>query len=345
MEWDLRTIAEKVGGMLKGDGKRMVRGIASPGSAENDKLVVAWERKVFSVVPEGVPVAAPKGWIEEGRDGIELEDPRSVFPSLLGLFEPRRSYPKGIHGMASVSPEASVDPESWIGPFCVVEAGAAIGRGAVLKAQVFVGKDAVIGDGTVLEPMVSIMDGTRVGRNCLVHAGAVLGCDGFGFNRGPEGETIKVPQIGCVVVEDEVEIGACTTIDRATVGETRIGARTKTDNHDHVGHNARTGSDCLLVAYTGIAGSSKLGSRVTMAARSGTADHVRVGDGAVVAGCGGATKDVEPGAVVSGFPARDHREEMKIQALLRRLPEWAEKVRNLENRLKALEGKMDPADG
>ena len=343
MEWDLRTIAEKVGGILKGDGKRIVRGIASPGSAENDKLVVAWERKVFSVVPEGVPVAAPKGWIEEGRDGIELDDPRSVFPRLLGLFETQRLYPKGIHGMASVSPEASVDPESWIGPFCVVEEGASIGKGAVLKAQVFVGKDAVIGEGTVLEPMVSIMDGTLVGKGCLIHAGAVLGCDGFGFNRGPDGETIKVPQVGRVVLEDEVEIGACTTIDRATVGETRIGARTKTDNHVHVGHNSRTGSDCLLVAYTGIAGSSTLGSRVTMAARSGTADHVSVGDGAVVAGCGGATKDVEPGAVVSGFPARDHREEMKTLAVLRRLPELAENLKNAEKRLKALEGKAERA--
>lgn len=345
MKWILEELAKHLGGKIKGNGKLEITGIASPRSPQPGFLLTVWDRKILFSVPRNVPVVAPLGWLEEGRDGIEVEDPRAAFRELLRLFEDIVSLPRGVHETAFVAPGAKVHPQASVGPFCVVEEGAVIGKDAVLRGHVFVGRKASIGEGSVLEPMTVVMENTVIGRNCLVHAGAVLGCDGFGFERNPDGFPVKVPQIGRVVLEDEVEIGACSTVDRATVGETRIGAGTKTDNHVHVGHNAKTGKGCLLVAFTGMAGSSSLGDGVTMAARSGTADHVHVGDGAILTGCAGAAKDVPPGAVFSGFPARDHREDMKAQVLLRRLPELVEKIRKLEARLAEIEKKGLPSDG
>ncbi len=339
MDWELEALAKALGGHVKGNGRRKVRGIATPDSQQEGFLLVTWERKIMTSVSKRTPVVAPFGWIADGQDGIEIEDPKAAFRTLLGLFGEVFVPQCGIHGTALVLPGAVVDPEASVGPFCVVEEDAVVEKGAVLRAQVFVGRKVRIGEGSILEPMVVVMEGTVIGRNCLVHAGSVLGCDGFGFDRTPEGVPVKVPQIGRVILEDEVEIGACCTVDRATIGETRIGARTKTDDHVHVGHNVRIGHDCVLVAFSGMAGSSSLGNSVTLAARSGTADHVHVGDGAVLTGCAGATKDVPERSVVSGFPARDHRDDMKSQVFLRRLPELMERVKQLEARLAEVEKK------
>jgi UDP-3-O-[3-hydroxymyristoyl] glucosamine N-acyltransferase len=173
------------------------------------------------------------------------------------------------------------------------------------------------------------MEGTRIGKNCLLHASCVLGCDGFGFLPSPKG-AVKIPQIGHVIVGDDVEIGACTAIDRGTIGDTMIGGGTKIDNHVQIGHNVQIGRHCVICAMTGIAGSSVIEDGVTVSGQSAITDHVRVGKGAILGGRSGVTKDLAEGSVVSGFPARPHGEVKRAQMLSIRLPELYERVKRLE---------------
>jgi len=194
-----------------------------------------------------------------------------------------------------------------------------------------------VGAETTVEPGAVLFENVRTGCRCLIHSNAVLGCDGFGFSPS-EGEVPpeKIPQIGGVVLGDDVELGVCSTVDRGTLDDTVIGNGTKVDNHVHIAHNVRIGRNCILVAMTGIAGSAVLEDNVIMAAGSGVKEHTRIGKGATVAAKGGAIKDVPPGEVVSGFPARPHRENFRVQAALQRLPETLSRVKKLEQRLDAL---------
>jgi UDP-3-O-[3-hydroxymyristoyl] glucosamine N-acyltransferase len=251
------------------------------------------------------------------------------FVGALNFFHPERRFPPGIHPTAFVHEEAVVHASASIGPMAVVEKGARIEAGVVLEAQVFVGQKARIGEGSRLHPHVTVGDHCEIGKRAIIHSGAVLGSDGFGFYRTREGHE-KVPQVGIVELGDDVELGANVTIDRATMGKTCVGNGTKIDNMVHIAHNCQIGRRCIIVAQVGISGSTIIEDDVTLAGQVGTVGHVRIGKGTTVAARGVVTQDVEPNSFVSGFPLKPHSEEKRIMAALRKLPDLIKTVRELK---------------
>jgi UDP-3-O-[3-hydroxymyristoyl] glucosamine N-acyltransferase len=260
--------------------------------------------------------------------------------ALIELFHPVPPLVPGVHPRAVVAPDARVDATAAVGPLAVIEAGARMGAGARVGALAYVGPGVQIGEGCALGPRVTLLAGVRLGCRVLVHAGAVLGADGFGF-AFDGAQHRKIPQIGGVLVEDDVEIGANTAIDRATFGDTIVRRGTKIDNLVQIGHNVEVGAHSILVAQVGVSGSSKLGRGVVLAGQVGIADHVTIGDGAMVAAQGGVPSDLEAGGRYLGTPARPILEARRIFAAETRLPELLQRVRALERAVEALGGKLE----
>jgi UDP-3-O-[3-hydroxymyristoyl] glucosamine N-acyltransferase len=211
-----------------------------------------------------------------------------------------------------------------------------LGRGVVLHAGVYVGDDVAVGDECEFFPHVVVRERITVGNRVVIHAGSVLGTDGFGY-RWDGSKHRKIPQIGTIAIEDDVEIGSCVCIDRAKFGTTRVGRGTKVDNLVQVGHNVRVGPHCIVCGQAGLAGTVTLGTGVVLGGQSAVRDHITLGDGTMLAGCSGVMEDVGPKQVVSGLPALPHRQFLREQAALRRLPDLVVQIRKLEERLAALE--------
>ncbi len=239
--------------------------------------------------------------------------------------------------MTSIAPDAAIGAEVSIGPFVSIGAAARIGARVVIGPNVTIGEGAAIGDDTFLHARVSIREHVVLGNRVVVQDGAVIGSDGFGFARRADGTYEKIPQPGRVVIEDDVEIGANTTIDRPAVGETRIKAGTKIDNLVQIAHGVSVGRNTLLCAQVGIAGSTTIGDGVVLAGQVGVAGHIEIGDGVVATAQTGIPNSVEPGTLISGYPAIPNRDWLKASAVFRRLPELKKSLADLESRLSALE--------
>ena len=235
----------------------------------------------------------------------------------------------GIHPTALVDPSAKIPASTSVGPYCVIGRDVVLGESVILGSHVCIEEGACIGDRTHLHPGVVIGWGCRVGADCLLFGGVVIGADGFGFHSDKSGHR-RLPQIGIVVIEDEVEVGANSTVDRARFSETRIGQGTKIDNLVQVGHNVTIGKHCILCSQSGIAGSATIGDFVVLAGQVGVNGHISVGDGVMATGQTGISKDVPAGAVLSGTPGRFRRDELKRQAQISRLGGLLERVRKLE---------------
>jgi UDP-3-O-[3-hydroxymyristoyl] glucosamine N-acyltransferase len=315
-----------------------ITGAASLEDAGPTEITFAAEKRMVELAQatRAAAVIVTPDFPELDKPVIRVMHARLAWAKVLEVFAPIADVPLGVHESANVGEAVVLGKDVSIQAHVVVGARTRLGEGVVLCPGVYIGEDVSIGSGTVVYPNAVILDRVKVGKNCLIHAGAVLGADGFGFVSTSSGHR-KVQHIGSVVVEDEVEIGANSTVDRATTGVTTVGRGTKIDNLVQLGHNVQIGSECLIVALSGVAGSAVVERRVTLAGQSGVAGHLRVGEGSTVASRGLVAKDTPPGSFVSGFPARPHAENMRMLAAQQRLPALLKDFDQLRRRVARLE--------
>lgn len=269
---------------------------------------------------------------------FRVENPSHALAKLCIAIE-SRLWPKskpGIHPSAIIDPSAQIDPEASVGPLCTISSRAKIEKDVVLGAGVHIGVEVVIGQGSMLMPQVRVLDYCSIGKRVRLHSGVVIGSDGFGYYFDG-GRHLKIPQVGGVVVEDDVEIGSNTTIDRARFSQTRIGMGTKIDNLVQIGHNVEIGKHCIIVAQAGIAGSTVLEDYVVIGGQVGIADHVRIGQGTKIGSQSGINHDIEPGSNVRGSPCFPYLFAQRLEVLKKRLPELFQRVKSLEETVELLQ--------
>jgi len=298
----LKKLAKLVSGEIIGDGEVDIQNVSPIEAAGERDLVFVLEEKFLApaLSSSAAALVAPLSAKIENKPAVLVKNPRLAMAQILPLFAPRTKVNPGIHRTAVVAKSAKIGKRVTISPF------------------VCIGEDCEIGDDTIIHPSVTIYDRVKIGKRVIIHSGARIGVDGYGYI--PQGKSyLKIPQIGKVIIEEDVEIYANVCISRATLGSTIIGAGTKIDNLSHVAHNCKIGKNCAIVGLVGFAGSVTLKDHVSVGGQAGINGHVTVGENAVVMARAGVTKDIADNAVVSGFPAIDHSKDLKIQAVLRRL--------------------------
>ncbi len=344
MKVTLERIAKVIDGTVVGDGSVEITGVAGIREAQEGDLTFLanprYEPYLGRTNASAIIVAENHRTISKPL--IQNPNPYLAFLKAVRFFQGDADRPaSGRHPTAVVEEGAVVDPTASLGPHVVVGEGAVIGPRATLHAGCYVGPRAKIGADTLLYPNVTVRECCELGERVIVHSGAVIGSDGFGFVR--DGEIYrKLPQVGNVVVEDDVELGACVTIDRATTGTTRIGSGSKIDNLVQIAHNVQIGKNCIIVAQVGISGSTVLGDHVVLAGQVGLVGHIEIGAGAMVGAKSGVSKSVKPGARMFGCPALPVAQAKRVEASLRHLPELVQTVRQLKRRVEELEGPSGP---
>jgi len=339
----LQEIAQLVQGQLEGDPSVAINGVGSLDEAVPGQMTFVSDAALAGQLPSSKASAALVGASvpAAGIPLVRVKNVQAALAALLGYFNPGDDLPAvGIHPSAVVASSASLAADVAIGPFVVIGEGAVIGAGCVLSAGVKIGANVTLGEGCVLFENAVVRWGCRLGCRVRVGPGCVIGYDGFGYYQS-QGKNVRVPHIGIVELQDDVDLGACVCVDRAKFGVTRVGAGTKIDNYVQVAHNVQIGQGCLLAAQVGLAGSCRLGNYVVMGGQVGVGDHVAIGDLARVGAQSGLLKDVPPGAEVFGTLAVGVRDFMRQTVNVGKLPELQRRVKELESRLNALESSKD----
>lgn len=331
----MAEVAERVDGRLVGDPAVEVSGLAPVDDAAGDRLAFLAARR-YARYASACGAAAflvseeMERELPERATRVVVDEAYPAMRTLLAHFHPSESWEPSVHATAVLGPGVRLGGGVEIGPYAVLEEGVQVGDGTRIAAHCVLGRRSVVGAGCRLHPHVVLYEETLLGDRVIVHSGARLGSDGFGYTV-VDGEHAKIPQVGRCVVGDDVEIGANTTIDRGSLGDTRIGRGAKLDNLVHVAHNVRVGARSLLAALVGIAGSTRIGEGVFFGGQAGAINQLEIGDGVRVTAQTGVIGDLAAGATVTGYPARPHREFLRSQALVSRLPKLLARVEALEN--------------
>ena len=345
----LAELAQQVGGKVLGDGAIVIYKVAPIEDAgPGDIAFLANARyQAYLAGCKASAVIVRTGTIKTDRPDelergyLEAADPYAAFAKVLQIFSPAVAYDRTISPLAHIHPTAILGDGLTIFSGAFIGSRAQVGAGTVLYPGVYLGEGVRVGCDCVLHPNVVVRDGCRIGDRVILHAGTVIGSDGFGY--ASEGDRkIKIPQTGIVEIHDDVEIGANTTVDRATLGKTVIGRGTKIDNLVQIAHNVAVGEHSIIAAQVGIAGSTRVGNNVTLAGQAGLVNHIQIGDGAVIGPQSGVPQSVAPGAVLSsGIAAAPHRDWLKVMALLPQLPKLWDLVRSLEKKVSELAKRGD----
>jgi UDP-3-O-[3-hydroxymyristoyl] glucosamine N-acyltransferase len=334
MSFTATEIAKLVGGELVGDGNAILRNFAPAESAQSGDLTFAENEDYFARAEQSAATAiiAEKRFSSAKKTLVRVPNARVAFAKALALFFPEPKFAAGIHPTAVVAKSAQIDPSAHIGPHCVIGERVKIGANSVLQGGNFVGDDSKLGEDVNLFPNVTIYPRTEIGNRVRIHAGTVVGSDGFGYVLDG-GVHRKVPQIGNVVIGDDVEIGANVTIDRGALGSTVIGKGTKIDNLVQIAHNVEIGEHCIVIAQVGISGSTKLGKYVILAGQVGLAGHLKIGNQVTIAAQSGVMHDIPDGEKWFGYPAQPDKDTKRQLIALRKLPELLKRVAALEKKL------------
>jgi UDP-3-O-[3-hydroxymyristoyl] glucosamine N-acyltransferase len=333
MEITLEKLSKNIKGKLKGDPLKIIQGVAAFNEAASFDITFIDSKKILNKLgsTKAGAVIIPDDLTCNFENIISVENPRVAFAKVILLFHPPKQPDYKISKFAQIDESTKLGKNVSIGDFTNIGKNALIGDGSVIHPQVYIGDNVSIGEDTVIFPNVTIKDGSIIGKCVIIQAGSVIGSDGFGYVHDGK-KYNKVPHVGIVQIDDEVEIGAGNTIDRGTLGKTWIKKGVKTDNLVHVAHNVTIGENTLLIAHSGIAGSTTIGKNVIIAGQAGVAGQLNIGDGVIIGPKAGVTKNVEAGKTVSGTPEMPHKLWLKVHSILQRLPDMKKRLEKLEKK-------------
>ena len=341
MQAKVKDIAKFINGELAGDGEILINGLNGVNEAKEGDLAFILNAKAMELIKttKASCLVVPKNIMGKfDKPIIKVDNPSIAFSRIIEFIMPERiPHPKGIHPTAVIAKTAEISKGAALGPYTIVEEGASIGTNTTIYPFCYIGKNTKIGKNCIIYPNVVIREEVTIGNGVIIHPGGVIGGDGFGYDSQKDGTYIKIPQLGTVVIEDDVELGACVTIDRARFNKTVIGKGSKIDNMVQIAHNVIIGPNCVIAAQSGIAGSAEIGKNVIFGGQVGVKDHVKVGDFVIAGAKTGIHKSYPANTVLFGYPAKPVEKARELIAAVGLLPKLFGRVKALEAKIKELE--------